>query len=105
LGDKHPKDIKELQEKIIALKHRSDEDKKNGASVTHLASASIGVRIGIELVSGTIIGMGIGYVLDKILDFKILMLLIFTIFGSFAGILNVYRYTKSLEENERDKDV
>jgi ATP synthase protein I len=105
LGDKHPKDIKELQEKISALKHRSDDEKKNSASVTHLASASIGVRVGIELVSGTIIGMGIGYVLDKILDFKILMLLIFTIFGSFAGILNVYRYTKSLEENERDKNV
>ncbi len=105
MGDKHPKDIKELQEKISALKHRSDDEKKNSASVTHWASASIGVRVGIELVSGTIIGMGIGYVLDKILDFKILMLLIFTIFGSFAGILNVYRYTKSLEENERDKDV
>jgi ATP synthase protein I len=105
LRDKHPEDIKELQEKIIALKHRDDEKKKISASVTRLTSTAVGLRIGIELASGTIIGMGIGYILDKILDFRVVMLLIFTVFGSLAGILNVYRYTKSLEENDRDKDV
>lgn len=97
---KVPEDIKALDEKIAKAKlskqQQEGEDNKH-SDFSHLAT---GVRLGVELASGTIVGAAIGYTLDEMFDFRYIMLLIFTIFGGCAGMLNAYRYIKSINNTE-----
>lgn len=52
--------------------------------------------MGLELVSALIVGVGIGYMLDRWLGTKPWLLILFFILGSAAGLLNVFRLTSGL---------
>ncbi len=52
--------------------------------------------IGLHMVSGPIVGFGIGYGLDFWLDTGPWMKLVFLVVGILAGFLNVYRDTQML---------
>lgn len=49
------------------------------------------MTVGIQIVVSIMIGLGIGFFLDKWLDTKPWFILIFIFFGVAAGFLNVYR--------------
>lgn len=49
------------------------------------------LRIGVELVSALIVGVGIGYLIDRWLGTSPWFLVVFFFLGAGAGILNVYR--------------
>src|ERR1700760_1929152 len=51
----------------------------------------IGLRVGVELVSALVVGVGIGYVLDRWLGTRPIFLAIFVLLGGAAGVLNVWR--------------
>jgi F0F1-type ATP synthase assembly protein I len=57
------------------------------------------------LVSGVIVGCGIGYMLNEIFDFGSIFLISSTILGGMAGILNVSRYLKQMQQEDREKGV
>lgn len=67
-----------------------------------LATAAI---IGLHLASGALVGIVIGYYLDKWLDTRPWLLIVFTVVGIAAGLLNVVRDTKLLlkKVDEADK--
>ncbi len=92
------KDIKDIDERIAHLENKDKVDEK----YTKVSNISNGFQIVIELASGVIVGICVGYVLDKIFDFRILFLVIFTILGGIAGLLNVVRYLKSKSIKERE---
>lgn len=98
-----PEDLKKIDERIAALKQRYTNEEKEKKE-ENVSQAFIGLRLGVEFASGTIIGAAIGYILDEVFDFQFIMLLIFTMLGGFAGMLNAYRYMKSLDK-EKDKGV
>lgn len=98
-----PEDLKKLDERISALKNRY-ENEETDKKAEDVSQVFIGLRLGTEFASGTIIGAAIGYILDELFDFQFIMLLIFIILGGFAGLLNAYRYMKSLDKKE-DKGV
>lgn len=50
-----------------------------------------GLRVGTEIVASTMIGLGIGFFLDRWLDTRPLFLIIFAIFGLAAGFLSLYQ--------------
>lgn len=52
------------------------------------------VRVGIEMVASTMIGLGLGYYLDKWLGTRPWLLLLFFLFGVAAGFLNLYHHIK-----------
>lgn len=58
-----------------------------------------GVRVGVEIVASTMIGLGIGFMLDRWLDTRPLFLLLFFAFGVAAGFINLY-YVMGLGGNE-----
>ena len=73
-------------------------------------------RIGAELISALIVGVGLGWTLDKWLGTKPWMMIIFIFLGGAAGILNVYRTAMRMAEqvdgtaqngsgNARDADL
>lgn len=55
----------------------------------------LALRLGTEMVSATVIGVGIGYFLDKWLETHPWMTLLFFLFGSAAGFRNMYRVANS----------
>ncbi len=51
----------------------------------------IGLRVGVELVSALVVGLGIGWVLDRWLGTRPIFLAVFVLLGGVAGVLNVWR--------------
>lgn len=90
--------IKELAQKIETMKNTTSSNEAT-QSVSLGAQA---VRICIDLISGVIVGSSIGYILDEMFDFRFIFLLIFTIFGGAAGILNVVRYIRRNQEHTEE---
>jgi ATP synthase protein I len=65
---------------------------KAGGSANSSAM-SLGLRAGSEFVSAVIIGLGIGWVLDRALGTNPALLIVFFLVGVAAGIWNVIRLT------------
>jgi len=50
-----------------------------------------GLRVGIEMVSALLVGLAIGWGLDRWLGTRPIMTVVFLVLGVAAGILNVWR--------------
>ena len=57
------------------------------------SAMSLGLRAGSEFVSAVIVGVGIGWVLDRALGTNPAFLIVFFLIGVAAGVLNVIRVT------------
>ena len=97
-----PKYLQKLDEKIQNMKKRGNDNKNKH---TKFSQISIAGQITIELVSGVVVGYGIGYMLNEIFDFGSIFLISLTILGWLAGILNVSRYLKQIQQKDREKGV
>ncbi len=53
-----------------------------------------GLRAGVEVVSALVVGIVIGFLLDRWLGTWPWLFLVFFVLGSVAGVLNVYRLFK-----------
>ncbi|CAA6605225.1 ATP synthase protein I [Rhodospirillaceae bacterium LM-1] len=67
----------------------SDKNGPDPSSMT--AGLGVAMRIGVELVSALMVGVGIGFGLDTLFDTKPWLMLVFFFVGSAAGIMNVWR--------------
>lgn len=59
---------------------------------------AFGMRMGMEFLGGTLVGLGIGLGLDHLFNSKPWCTLIFLILGFGAGILNMYRLFNSMDD-------
>jgi len=55
------------------------------------ASYGVGFRAGVEIFSALVVGVGLGFVLDRWLGTWPWLFLVCFVLGSVAGIMNVYR--------------
>ena len=55
------------------------------------SSWGVGFRAGVEVVSALIVGVALGWFLDRWLGTWPWLFLLFFVFGSVAGVMNVYR--------------
>nr|WP_246522893.1 AtpZ/AtpI family protein [Neoroseomonas eburnea] len=51
----------------------------------------IGLRAGVEVFSALVVGIGLGFALDRWLGTWPWLFLVFFVLGSAAGVMNVYR--------------
>lgn len=58
---------------------------------TQASAMGVGVRVGVELVAALVVGVGIGWYLDKWLQTSPLFLVVFVLLGGAAGVANVWR--------------
>ena len=58
-------------------------------------------KLGTELIAAVIVGTIIGFILDSWFDTKPQLIIVFFIFGSAAGILNIFRAAKKMQEDEK----
>lgn len=68
-----------------------DEETPSRPAMTPQSGLSWAMRLGTEMVSATLIGIGMGYGLDRWLGTRPWLTLLFFLFGVVAGFLNVYR--------------
>ncbi|MFI5022302.1 MAG: AtpZ/AtpI family protein [Alphaproteobacteria bacterium] len=69
---------------------------KEPAAAASASALGFAWRVGIELVSALVVGVAIGYLLDRWLGTKPWLLIVFFVLGSAAGLLNVFRLTSGL---------
>ncbi|NQV99255.1 MAG: AtpZ/AtpI family protein [Rhodospirillales bacterium] len=65
----------------------NDESEKGNA-------LGLAFRVGVELISAVAVGTAIGWGLDRWLDTRPWLMLVFFVIGGAAGILNVYRMAR-----------
>ena len=71
-----------------------------GKSKSDLKGLSFAYRISSELVAALIVSVIIGLTLDKFLDTKPIALITLIILGFFAGLLNIYRLIRRIENSK-----
>jgi ATP synthase protein I len=108
-GDLSPADKAEFQRRVKDLDKklgdvrssatgRENAEEENGFSRRGMA---YGLRMGSELVAAVLVGGLIGYFLDQWLGTTPWLFLLFFVLGFAAGVLNVMRSFKRLQEEIR----
>ncbi|MEB3702398.1 Putative F0F1-ATPase subunit Ca2+/Mg2+ transporter [Candidatus Bealeia paramacronuclearis] len=78
-------DLEDLKAKLDAFEGKKPTDEKPESSMGVL------LNVGIELISGVLVGIGVGLLIDWAFSTKPWGLIAFFVLGSGAGMLNVYR--------------
>ena len=91
------KDFKNITTRLEIAKKKI---KKKQIKVQGSNAASMGnaLKISTELVAAVVVGSTIGFILDGWFDTKPLLTIIFFFMGVAAGILNVFRSAKKINE-------
>ena len=83
--------------KIAKAKLESNQIKSEGKRGAFLGNA---FKLGTELVAAVAVGSIIGFILDNWFGTKPLLIILFFLFGSAAGIYNVIKAAKKMQENK-----
>ena len=95
------KQIKEVSTRLeIAKKKIADNHKINKGS--NAASLGKALKISTELVAAVVVGSIIGFLLDDWFDTKPLLTICFFVIGVAAGILNVFRSAKKMQNKYKN---
>ena len=84
--------LKELEKKIDRVKKLKTEENK--VQKRPNVNYSIAVNISIELITGIVLGVFLGLMIDNYLQTKPLMLIICFILGTLVGFFNMYKALK-----------
>ena len=96
-------DFDELSKKIEAAKKHRAESAENLVSADPQSdeNTSFGMRVGIELAAGVLVGGVIGYFLDRAFGTIPLFLVIFVLLGACAGFWSIYK--SFFADSKKDK--
>ena len=83
--------------KIAKSKLENSEIKTDRKKGVFLGNA---FKLGTELVAAVAVGSIIGFILDNWFGTKPLLIILFFLFGSAAGIYNVIKTAKKIQENK-----
>jgi ATP synthase protein I len=95
-----PKAPLSLDELDAKLRGARQADRRGGAEApgaeAQRGALGLAVRVGVELVSALVVGVGIGYLLDVWLGTKPWLMVVFFFLGAAAGIVNVWRVVSGM---------
>jgi len=100
--DRRP-DLADLEARIEAAKVRHGVADRPGEATplgpTGPSGLGLGMRIGVEMVVTVAVGAGLGYALDAWLGTAPLLMVVLLFLGAAAGVSNVYRVVKGLDDS------
>lgn len=85
-----------FEERLAAARVRQGLDKdrsarREPADAIEGSALAIGLRVGVELVSALVLGVAIGWGLDRLFGTRPIFIALFVLLGGAAGVLNVWR--------------
>lgn len=89
----------DFEDRLRAARAREDDGKaakQTGHAGAH-SGIGFGFRVSIEFVAAVAVGTVIGYGLDSWLGVRPLLMVVFLLLGSVAGVLNAYRTVKGYD--------
>ena len=86
-----PSPPKRFEERLRAAQEQRRARAGSRGGPVPSSALGYGFRIGVELVSALLVGVGIGWLLDRWLGTQPWLLILFFLLGAGAGVLNVYR--------------
>ena len=94
--------MKDLKDFKTRLKIAKSKLKKNSTEKIDQKSAFMGnaFKLGTELVAAVAVGTIIGFILDTWFGTKPWLIIVFFFLGSTAGILNVIKAAKRMQEKD-----
>ena len=93
-------DLKDFKTRLKIAKDKFKNNSiitNNNENTSFMGSA---FKLGAELVSAVLVGTIIGFILDTWFDTKPWLIIIFFFLGSAAGILNVIKTAKKMQEKD-----
>ena len=93
--------IKAPDENLKSLKKKIQEAKEKIEEPVVEAPKPLGkiMKVVVEIVAAMAVGLGIGILIDNYFDTRPFFIIVFFLLGSAAGIMNVFRVAKSLQNN------
>lgn len=89
-----------LGDRLKAARRKPEEDDE--AARRRGSAMGVAFRIAADLIAGVLVGGFIGWQLDEWLDTKPFLLLIFLVLGTAAGVLNVVRSARRMQQDATD---
>ena len=91
--------IKAPDENLNSLKKKIQEAKEKIEEPVVEAPKPLGkiMKVVVEIVAAMAVGLGIGILIDNYFDTRPFFIIVFFLLGSAAGIMNVFRVAKSLQ--------
>ena len=80
-----------FDERLRAATERHNPVPPPSQSARDSSAMAVGMRVSVELVAAMVVGVGIGWALDRWLGTRPWMLIVFVFLGGAAGIANVWR--------------
>lgn len=96
-----PDRLKALEEKLQKVKGRDLPQQTN--TVKGFSQGEVAWRMVIELVTGMLLGVAIGYGLDVLFGTLPIFLIIFSLFGFAAGVKTMLGSARQLAKDAADK--
>ena len=93
---KPPDSLERLDARLEEARRRQPGESSRGVETEGMSAFGFAWRVGLELISALVVGVAIGYMLDRWLGTRPWLLILFFILGSAAGLLNVFRMTSGL---------
>ena len=93
--------IKAPDENLNLLKKKIQEAKEKIEEPVVEAPKPLGkiMKVVVEIVAAMAVGLGIGILIDNYFDTRPFFIIVFFLLGSAAGIMNVFRVAKSLQNH------
>ena len=93
--------IKAPDENLNSLKKKIQEAKEKIEEPVVESPKPLGkiMKVVVEIVAAMAVGLGIGILIDNYFDTRPFFIIVFFLLGSAAGIMNVFRVAKSLQNH------
>jgi len=94
------KDLNDFKTRLKIAKEKLKNSTKNSDNNRNNSPLGSAFKLSTDLVAHVAVGTIIGFILDNWFDTKPWLIIIFFFLGSAAGILNVIKTAKKMQEKE-----
>ncbi|WP_370458731.1 AtpZ/AtpI family protein [Asaia sp. As-1742] len=94
-ADSFNKRLADAELRMRGKSGKSDSVSTGDESNADYSAFGLAMRIGTEMVAALVVGVVMGYGLDRLCGTKPLFLILFSLIGGAAGMLNVWRAVKN----------